>query len=171
MIVQRQINLVHPHAGGHAGACIGDRPTHVKWTACPGVDRGSDGNARIFDYKTGRVPSGNQVRLGLAPQLTLEAAMLKRGAFPGIGAADAVEHAYVKLGAGDPPVDVKPVKLDATVAATADEHLAGLQQLLASYADPAFPYLPRVLAEKEDDALAYDHLSRFREWALSGGRT
>jgi len=146
-------------AGSFALTCRADR-----------IDLLNEGAARIIDYKTGSVKSSRQVNAGLAPQLTLEAAMLKRGAFAAIGKAVAERLAYVKLGAGDPPVKENPIKLDDTVEVTADRHLSGLADLLASYADPASPYLPRALAEKEDDVLPYDHFSRYREWALSGGK-
>ena len=45
-----------------------------------------DGFAAIVDYKSGRPPSDKEVRAGWSPQLTLEAAMLERGAFRGVGA-------------------------------------------------------------------------------------
>ena len=38
----------------------------------------------ILDYKTGQPPTGKQVRMGLSPQLTLEAAILREGGFDGI---------------------------------------------------------------------------------------
>ena len=38
----------------------------------------------ILDYKTGQPPTGKQVRMGLSPQLTLEAAILREGGFAGI---------------------------------------------------------------------------------------
>ena len=37
----------------------------------------------ILDYKTGQPPTGKQVRMGLSPQLTLEAAILREGGFEG----------------------------------------------------------------------------------------
>ena len=40
----------------------------------------------ILDYKTGQPPTGKQVRMGLSPQLTLEAAILREGGFDGIPA-------------------------------------------------------------------------------------
>ena len=41
----------------------------------------ADGRYVILDYKTGSVRTEKQVRTGLAPQLTLEAAMLRQGGF------------------------------------------------------------------------------------------
>ena len=40
----------------------------------------------LLDYKTGQPPTGKQVRMGLSPQLTLEAAILREGGFAGIAA-------------------------------------------------------------------------------------
>ena len=45
------------------------------------IERRSDGRYAILDYKTGSARTEKQVRTGLAPQLTLEAAMLRQGGF------------------------------------------------------------------------------------------
>ena len=50
-------------------------------------------------------------------------------------------------------------------------HLAGVKRMLTGYANPGQPYLPRAMMEKDDEASDYDHLSRFREWSLSGSRS
>ncbi len=48
------------------------------------IERDAAGRYVILDYKTGSARSEKQVRTGLAPQLTLEAAILRRGGFAGI---------------------------------------------------------------------------------------
>lgn len=131
------------------------------------IDIFSGGGARIVDFKTGKVPSHKQVESGLAPQLTLEAAMLAREAFKGAPATPARELVYIKLGGGDPPGEVIRPKLDGPADA-ASRHLTGLVELLTAYARSGQPYLPRTIVEKEDEERDYDHLSRYREWALSG---
>ena len=45
-----------------------------------------DGSAVLIDYKTGSSPSVNEARVLLDPQLALEAAALKAGAFKHAGA-------------------------------------------------------------------------------------
>ncbi len=45
------------------------------------IDLRRDGRVEIFDFKTGSPPSARQVLLGFAPQLGLEAAMVRAGAF------------------------------------------------------------------------------------------
>lgn len=133
------------------------------------IDLLKDGNARIIDYKTGKVPSGPQVATGLAPQLTLQAAMLEDGAFPLLGKRQTREIAYVKLSGGDPIGEVVSPKLEQAVMDCARKHMSGLVSLLTAYQDQQLAYLPRVMVEKEDEARQYDHLSRYREWAISGG--
>jgi ATP-dependent helicase/nuclease subunit B len=126
-----------------------------------------NGGARIVDYKTGGVPSRKQVESGLAPQLTLQAAILARGGFREIPPRSVSGLAYVKLSGGDPAGEVEELKLP--VMELAFRHLAELEKLLTAYASEAQAYFPRLMIEKEDDAGDYDHLSRYREWALSGG--
>ena len=45
------------------------------------IERNADGRYVILDYKTGSARTEKQVRTGLAPQLTLEAAILRQGGF------------------------------------------------------------------------------------------
>jgi ATP-dependent helicase/nuclease subunit B len=135
------------------------------------IDIFAGGDARIIDFKTGAVPSGPMVRSGLAPQLTLQAAVLARGGFAQAGPLQTTEIAYISLTGGEPPGVFIVPRLEALVMTLADDHLAGVIRLLSAYADPAQPYLPRAVMQMEDDASDYDHLSRYREWALSGGGT
>jgi ATP-dependent helicase/nuclease subunit B len=133
------------------------------------IDILADGSARIIDYKTGLPPSVKAVEAGFSPQLTLEAAMLARGAF-----ADLQRHAtrdltYVRISGGVPAGEILPLTID--VMATAEKHLAALTALLVQYAQETQPYIPRYAVQSEDALLAYDHLSRYREWLLSGGAT
>src|SRR5207244_11138937 len=68
------------------------------------IERRSDGSYAILDYKTGQPPTGKQVRMGLSPQLTLEAAILREGGFDAIDADSSVSQlVYVRLSAHDPP--------------------------------------------------------------------
>jgi len=132
------------------------------------IDLLRDGTARIVDFKTGKVPTSAQVKSGLAPQLTLEAAMLARGAFAGIAALQTSRLLYVRLSGGEPPGEITELRFDISPNEIADRHLAGLIDLLAAYDRPEQPYIPRAAIEREDDDSDFDHLSRYREWALSG---
>ncbi len=127
-----------------------------------------DGGAVIIDYKTGAPPGREEVTVGFSPQLTLEAAMLARGAFEGLPAAKAEQLVYLKLGGADGgaprPFKPKDLTLDELVAA----HFAGLKQLLAEFANPEKGYLARPYPKFVARGTDYDHLARVREWAVAG---
>src|SRR5205823_6439800 len=73
------------------------------------IERHHDGRYAILDYKTGQARTEKQVRIGLAPQLTLEAAILRRGGFPDIPAgASVAELVYVTLKGGQPAGKEEP---------------------------------------------------------------
>jgi ATP-dependent helicase/nuclease subunit B len=65
-----------------------------------------EGAARIIDYKSGQVPSGKEVEAGWSPQLTLQAHMVKMGAFATAGALAPVQALYVQIGGGRPAVSI-----------------------------------------------------------------
>src|SRR5690606_4582905 len=65
------------------------------------IDIKGSGLATIIDYKTGSSPTPAQARSLLDPQLALEAAALRAGAFTSVGPLDADELVYVRLRPGD----------------------------------------------------------------------
>src|SRR5450631_670242 len=76
------------------------------------IERRHDGSFAILDYKTGQPPTGKQVRMGLSPQLTLEAAILREGGFAGIPAGSSVSQlAYVRLSGNNPPGEQRSLEL------------------------------------------------------------
>jgi ATP-dependent helicase/nuclease subunit B len=127
------------------------------------IDVLAGGALRICDYKTGRPPSDKQVVSGLAPQLSLEAAIAMRGGFGDLGEAEVADLVYLGLSGGDPPGEMRRLPEPAKLAA---EALAGLARLVARYDDPSTGYRPRAIAEFERWSYDYDLLARHREWAL-----
>jgi ATP-dependent helicase/nuclease subunit B len=71
-------------AAGELTFDIGGRPFTVTAKA-DRIEPTADGLAHILDYKTGAAPSKKQVETGFSPQLTLTAAILREGGFPGMG--------------------------------------------------------------------------------------
>ncbi|MFD2238852.1 double-strand break repair protein AddB [Aureimonas populi] len=137
------------------------------------IDAMEDGSVEIIDFKTGTQPSVKQARTLLAPQLPLEAAMARLGAFKAVGPVETVsELLYVRLRERA----FKPEGLSHSggasgEAVTADglgeEALARFKGLAASYLDPAKGFLSRARPLLSSDFSGdYDHLSRAREWAL-----
>ncbi len=126
------------------------------------IDRLADGGYEIIDYKTGALPSARDIALGFAPQLALEAAMLREGEFAGLPPGKVNRLAYWRLGGGDPPGEIKPLKGDAQ--ALAEAALDGLKALIAAFDSPDTPY---AASPRPGHALRfndYAHLARLREW-------
>lgn len=136
------------------------------------IDIGADGRAEIFDYKTGSSPSRKVAWTLLDPQLPLEAAALRAGAFNGLGPVEPASLAYVRL-KPDPVLKVEAI--EGTVQASdktkspsdlAEESIERLSDLVAALADGRLGFasqiIPRPGAIYGRD---YDHLARLREWS------
>jgi ATP-dependent helicase/nuclease subunit B len=132
------------------------------------IERHDDGRVVLVDFKTGTPPGPREIKVGFAPQLTLEAAMAARDAF-GLGWIPTdVEGLYVKLGGKDGGKLATVAWEGETFAVAAERHLAELVAMLDQFRDQATPYPPRPypkFAKKYND---YDHLARVGEWSLAG---
>ncbi len=135
------------------------------------IERSPAGGYVILDYKTGSVRTEKQVRTGLAPQLTLEAAMLRRGGFPGIAAGASVAGIeYVLLKGGARPGESKPIKFEeGTPDSQADRALQKLAELAARFDSDTEPYRSLVHPMWTTYYGDYDHLARVKEWSATGG--
>lgn len=125
------------------------------------IDRGPEGLV-IIDYKTGGAPSQKQVASGLAPQLTLEAAMAQAGRFDGVAGEVVSDLVYMQLSGGRVPGRESGVSED--VETLAADALQGLQERVATFDDEATPYLSRPVPQFARRFGDYDHLARVREW-------
>jgi ATP-dependent helicase/nuclease subunit B len=134
------------------------------------IERLAKGHYAILDYKTGQVPSEKQVRIGVSPQLTLEAAILRRGGFPDIPAeASIAELVYVSLKGGDPAGDGVPIDFrDGDANFHAERALEKLKGVAQRFEDEEQAYLPLVLSMWKSRYGTYDHLARVKEWSVAG---
>jgi ATP-dependent helicase/nuclease subunit B len=134
------------------------------------IERRADGSYAILDYKTGQARTEKQVRTGLAPQLTLEAAILRGGGFKEVPAGPVSEIAYVTLKGGEPAGEPSAIAFtDGTPDSQADHALARLKALAATFEDEATPYLSLVHPMWKTHYGIYDHLARVKEWSATGG--
>jgi ATP-dependent helicase/nuclease subunit B len=141
------------------------------------IERRNDGSFAILDYKTGAPPTAKQVRMGLAPQLTLEAAVLREGGFDGIDAGSSVgEIAYVRVSGNNPPGEHKALELKIKPSDTPqppDEAARyareQLEALVRRFENPEEPYRSLVLPMWSDRYGSYDDLARIKEWSAAGG--
>ena len=131
----------------------------------------------ILDYKTGQPPTGKQVRMGLSPQLTLEAAILREGGFDGIDAGASVgELVYVRLSGNNPPGEERSLELKIKHGdtpqhpdAAADYARTQLEALIRKFEDENEPYRSLVLSMWTNRYGTYDDLARIKEWSAAGG--
>jgi ATP-dependent helicase/nuclease subunit B len=130
------------------------------------LDRFTDGNLRLVDYKTGTTPSALEVLRGSAPQLPLEALIAERGGFQGMEPGPVTALEYWRLTGALDPSEVKALKLDipeaveqahAALGRLADRFLFGTEPFAAH------PH-PRRRAAPD-----YRHLSRADEWSAGEG--
>jgi ATP-dependent helicase/nuclease subunit B len=135
------------------------------------VEQRRDGALVIADYKTGSVPKPNSVELGYAPQLTLEAAMARAGALPGIAHGEARELVleYWKLTGNQIAGAVIGIASEAYALELALEAEQGLRRLVQSFRKQKTPYRSRPHPLYAPHFSAYDHLARVAEWSSGGG--
>jgi ATP-dependent helicase/nuclease subunit B len=141
------------------------------------IERRNDGTYAILDYKTGAPPSDKQVRLGLSPQLTLEAAILRGGGFDNIDAGSSVSQlVYVRLSGNNPPGEQRTVKLKMRPSETpqhpdvaADYARSELEKLIRKFEDESQAYTSLNLSMWTARYGDYDNLARIKEWSAAGG--
>jgi ATP-dependent helicase/nuclease subunit B len=164
------LTALHAEIKGELEIPLGD--TRFKLTVrADRIEQRSDGRYAILDYKTGAPPTEKQVRAGLSPQLTLEAAIMKCGGFPGIAAGGSVaELVYVRLRGGERAGEECVINFEeGTPDSQADRALARLTGVAARFAQEATPYLSLVHPMWKTRYGDYDHLARVKEWSLTSG--
>jgi ATP-dependent helicase/nuclease subunit B len=134
------------------------------------IDQMSDGRYAVVDYKTGQARTERQVRTGLAPQLTLEAAILRNGGFAEIPADCLVgELVYVTLRGGNPAGEAQPIVFsEGTTDSQVDTALRRFAAMASRFEDENEPYRSLVHPIWKTRYGDYDHLARVREWSAFG---
>ena len=141
------------------------------------IERRRDGSYAILDYKTGQPPTAKQVRMGLSPQLTLEAAILREGGFPNIpGGGSVGELVYVRLSGNNPPGEQRSLELKIRPSDTpqppdqaANYAREQLEILIRKFEDENEPYRSLNLPMWSNRYGTYDDLARIKEWSAAGG--
>jgi ATP-dependent helicase/nuclease subunit B len=171
------IDAIEAEIRGELSIPLDNERTFMLSARADRIERSRDGRFSILDYKTGQPPTGKQVRMGLSPQLTLEAAILREGGFDGIPAGSSVgELAYVRLSGNNPPgeqrtLELKINKSDKPIApdAAADDARRKLEALIRSFEDENQAYTSLNLSMWVNRYGTYDDLARIKEWSAAGG--
>jgi RecB family exonuclease len=121
------------------------------------IDRSDTGDIRLYDYKTGSVPTAKEQK-SFDKQLLIEAAMMEEGAFDSIGVQSVDRAVFIGLGS-------KTVEVDAPlVEEPAAKVLAELRQLILAYLDPSQGFTARRMMQRDSYGSDYDLLARYGEW-------
>lgn len=138
---------------------------------------GSNGKAQLFNPAFVRMWKLSSDAMGLSPQLTLEAAILREGGFPEIDAGSSVSQlVYVRLSGNNPPgeerileLKYKPGDEPQPPDTAAAEARAKLEALIRAFEDENQPYTSLNLPMWTNRYGAYDDLARIKEWSAAGG--
>jgi ATP-dependent helicase/nuclease subunit B len=174
---RRDIGAIAAEIRGEISIRLDNERSFVLSARADRIECRRDGTYVILDYKTGQPPTGKQVRMGLSPQLTLEAAILREGGFAGVPTAKSVsELSYVRLSGNNPPGEQKPLELKInkgdtpqTPDAAADYARQELEKLIRAFEDEAQGYTSLNLSMWSNRYGSYDDLARIKEWSAAGG--
>jgi len=162
---------------GEIGIPLDNARTFVLSARADRIERRHNGTYAILDYKTGQPPTGKQVRMGLSPQLTLEAAILREGGFKDIPADASVgELVYVRLSGNNPPgehrsleLKIKPGDTPQLPDVAADYARLELEKLIRKFENEEQAYTSLNLSMWTNRYGTYDDLARIKEWSAAGG--
>ena len=141
------------------------------------IDIKGSGLADLVDYKTGLSPSVSQARALLDPQLALEAAALRAGAFRNVGSLTPGDLLYVRLRPGD-RFKAEKVNNEGSGATAkrqpksaldlAQESLEQLTRFVITLRNGEAGFASRLIPFSQGDfGGEYDHLARVAEWSTA----
>jgi ATP-dependent helicase/nuclease subunit B len=171
------VSAIDAETRGEIPIRLDNERTFVLSARADRIEHRRDGSYAILDYKTGQPPTGKQVRMGLSPQLTLEAAILREGGFEGIPAGSSVsELVYVRISGNNPPgeqrvleLKIRPGDTPQSPDAAADYARSQLEALIRKFENEDEPYRSLNLPMWTNRYGVYDDLSRIKEWSAAGG--
>lgn len=141
------------------------------------IDIKGSGLADLIDYKTGLNPSVSQARALLDPQLGLEAAALRAGAFKDAGPLTPDQLLYVRLRPGDRFREDKVNNVGSSATAKrqpksaidlADESIEQLTRFVITLRNGEAGFASRLVPMTQNDfGGEYDHLARVAEWSTA----
>ena len=162
---------IFPEKHGKLAITLDDGSIFTLTGTADRLELGRDGSVQVVDFKTGAVPGLEEVRVGFAPQLTLEAMMVDCGSFPALPeGSHATGALYLKLGGGDEGGKIRPLRWkDASFGDVVADHYQELNVLLNQFRQVQTPYLSRPHVKFVTRFSAYDHLARVKEWSGQPG--
>jgi len=132
------------------------------------VDLRHDGRVEVLDFKTGTPPQAPRVLDGGAPQLGLEAAMVREGAFgPEFAGRSIAKLFWIALSRTENGDAIRSaVEQNRSPDEVAELVLQKLVRTIAKFDDPATGYISKARQVETRYPNPFDHLARVREWSL-----
>ena len=153
-------NLAQPAHYEVKGRAVINEPGFVLTARADRIDIDANGNALIYDYKTGQMSSPDQQK-SFDLQLLLQAAMAERSAFDKLDPRHVVRAAFIGLGSNTKEVEAPLADMPTDVV------WARFSTLIQRYLDETQPFTSRRAMFKTDMEGDYDHLARLGEWDVS----
>ncbi len=126
------------------------------------LEQWTDKSLSVVDYKTGNLPKNvaKMVRLGYKPQLPIEGLIAQSGGFAGVEAMPIKYLRYWQM-------DGQETVLNEAESLEAMQRVEqNIQELIAAYDNPKYPYWTKPNPKTAPAKTDYDHLSRYSEWAV-----
>ena len=127
------------------------------------IDCGENGEAIIYDYKTGSVPNQN-VQLHFDKQLFLLSLIAEEGGFLNTKPLKVSNAAFIGL--GDKKIVFAPFERESLEA-----HRSKFYSLIEKYLSPNQGFTARRAMYRSEDHSEYDGISRFGEWSIEDEAT
>jgi ATP-dependent helicase/nuclease subunit B len=158
------IEAIFAEVRGEIAFPLGER-TFTLTTRIDRIEQLAPATYALLDYKTGSVATERQVRSGLAPQLTLEAAIVQHGELKDVARGEVDAFGYMRLRGGEPAGIECPIAWkDTNPAAEAARALGKLRGVIERFEDVATPYRALTNPMWKSRYGDYDHLARVKEW-------
>lgn len=159
-------NKIYLEQKGEISFKLKDDSTFTLTSKADRIDDLKTNTYEIIDYKTGAVPTGNEIESGLSPQMTLEAVILREKGFEHLKKEKDIRLSYWRLNGkreGGEIVTVPSKTSKKEVLDLVDEAFLGVKEILNQFRDEKTPYIasPRPDKVKFND---YALLSREKEW-------
>lgn len=123
------------------------------------IDKLKNGCINIIDYKTGQIPTKNQVKSGFALQVVLEALIASKGGFNKIDTKNIENLIYWQLGN-------KSLEINASEGDIINKTEDYILRLISAFDFETTPYLSRPTPKYISKNRDYEHLARIREWSV-----
>ncbi|MEZ5922695.1 MAG: PD-(D/E)XK nuclease family protein [Parvularculaceae bacterium] len=131
------------------------------------IDILNNGEAAIFDFKTGKIPTTKQEK-SFSPQLPLTGLIVREGGFSPIGKSAVARYEYLKItGRKEDENKNSFARIGPDAAEAIDEAERYLGELLRTFSNEKTTYQSQPRPQFVDAYGDYDQLARRKEWGAA----